>query len=407
MPKTLTKSPIEAPAKPDREPRGSIIYTGALKRAVETANFYGFKLITPPEPRGNHKRAYKEDDFYVPEEEKLELLERFSKGEFGSIGLPAMVCYTKRNPVKKSMHLRLDIIGSSKSVAEALLLSAAIAIVKENGTKNAWVDINNIGDKDALASYLRDLTSFFRKNIESLDAKCRDNLKKDVLKIFACKTARCQELREESPKSLSYLSELSRTHFKEVIEFIENLDITYQIENTAVSNSDYSNKTIFEIREYDKEEDIYNAKSSLPVARGSRYDGLSKKTSLKKNVPAVGITIKFDGVPLKESYKKGPTVKDKIKVFLVQFGFAAKLRSLRVMEMFRHNKVPVTHALMKDDLGSQLALTEKAGVPYIVIIGQKEVVDNTVMIRNTWNRSQDSIPLSQIGNYLKEELKKI
>jgi len=405
MPKVFTKV-VEAPPRKSTE-AGHITYTGSLKKAIETAEFYGFKLVNAPEIKGNYKRAYKDDDFLVPEEEKLDLIERYGKGEFGNLGFPAMVCYTKRSPIKKTLYLRLDIIGSSKSVSEALLLAASIAIVKENGAKNTWVDINNIGDKDALNSYLRDLTSFFRKNIESLDAKCRDHLKKDVLKIFACKTARCQELREESPKSLSYLSDLARTHFKEVIEFIEHLDITYQIENTTVSNTDYSNKTIFEIREYNKEEDIYSAKSSLPVARGSRYDGLSKKTSVKKNIPAVGITIKFDNVALKETYKMGLRLKEKAKVFLVQFGFAAKLRTLKIMEMFRQNKVDLIHALMKDDLGSQLLLAEKSGAPYVAIIGQKEVVDNTVMIRNTWNRSQDSIPMSEIGHYLKEELKKI
>lgn len=385
----------------------SYSYDGPLKKAVDIASFYGFKTILPPEEKHPLKKAYKEDEFFTPIEEKENLINRFFNSDFGNAGFPAMVCYTKRSPIKRSTYLHLDIIGSFKSMADALILATSLAVVKEFYGKNICVIANNIGEKDSLNTYTREITSYYRKNLGELDAKCRQHFKKDIFKIFDCQTPRCLELMEEAPKSLSYLGEAIREHFKEVIEFLENMDTVYEIENTSLSNPDYSNKTIFEIRKYTNEDDVGNNSGFEILARGSRYDGLSKKMGLKKNIGAIGIAIKFDNVPQKETYKTKSIDKNKIKVFLIQFGASAKQKILKMIEVFRINKINISHALMRDDLGSQLSIAERSGAPFIAILGQKEIVENSIMIRNMKNRSQDSINVEKVGAFLKEELKKL
>jgi histidyl-tRNA synthetase len=385
----------------------SYAYEGPLKDAIQIARYYGFNLISPPDVKGSYKRNYKDDDFFVPQEEKINILKRFHDGKFANIGTPVLICYTKRNPIKRTTYLRLDVIGSPKSIADALLVATTSAILKQMGTPKLLLDINNIGDKDSYGNYLRDLSAYYKKNLNVLDAKCKQSFKGDVLKILSCPNPKCNSLKDEAPLALSYLSEMTRLHFKEVMEFVENLDLTYRISASAISNTDYANKTVFELKKMETEDDIVNNVDAPSLAKGARYDGLAKKIGLKKNVPAVGVSIKFDNVPQKEAYKRIPTEKRKSKMFLIQFGFSAKLRSLKVMEILRSAKIEVSHNLLKDDLSSQLLAAERSGAPFIGIIGQKEVVEHTLMIRNTNNRSQDSIALSRLADYLKEEIRKL
>lgn len=407
MQKTKIHKKEENAKEPFKKEILSYSYEGPLKKSVDIATFYGFKVIPPPETKASSKKSYKDDDFFTPIEEKEILLNRFFNNEFGNAGFPAMLCYTKRSPVKRSTYLHLEVIGSFKSMADALILSASIAISKDHFGKNICVIANNIGEKESLNAYIREITSYYKKNLGVLDAKCRQNFKKDVFKIFECQSEKCLDLEAEAPKSLSYIGETLREHFKEVIEFLENMDIVYEIENMPISNIDYANKTLFEIRKYQKEEDIGNSTGFEVLARGSRYDGLSKKMGLKKNIGAMSVSIKFDNVPQKESYKLKSSEKSKAKVFLIQFGASAKQKILKMIEVFRASKISISHALMRDDLGSQLSMAEKSGTPFIAILGQKEIVENSIMIRNMTNRSQDSINIDKVGTFLKEELKKL
>jgi histidyl-tRNA synthetase len=96
-----------------------------------------------------------------------------------------------------------------------------------------------------------------------------------------------------------------------------------------------------------------------------------------------------------------PRIIKKPKVFFVQLGFEAKLKSLTIIEILRKAKIPVEQAISKDGLGSQLGLAEKLGIPYVLIFGQKEALDNTVIVRDMESRSQETIKIENLGDYIK------
>ena len=379
-------------------------YSGPLKRAFAIATHYGFNTILPKNPQGSFKRGFKDDAFFVPIAEKEELIKDYLDGKFSHFGSPTMLAYTTRSPVERATLLKLEIIGSGKSVADALILKTALSILEDFGAKNFCINLNNIGDAESRNSYIRDLTNYYKKHLSEMDGRCRDLIKKDPLKILSCEAKKCTALRQDAPKPISYLSEQVRTHFKELLEFVENFKIMYRIEDSLLGNEDYSSKTIFEIKACEKESDLENLLGCPTLGRGGRYDGLAKKIGFRKNIPAVGITLRFPGVPKKESYEKDASAKKKPKAYFIQFGFEAKQKSLDVIEKLREAKIPIIHSLIKDDLGGQLLSAEKSGVPFIIIMGQKEVLDESVMIRNVENRSQDTVKISELGAYLKKLL---
>jgi histidyl-tRNA synthetase len=71
------------------------------------------------------------------------------------------------------------------------------------------------------------------------------------------------------------------------------------------------------------------------------------------------------------------------------------------METLRKNRIPVHQSISKDSLGAQLALAEKMEIPYCIIFGQKEAMDNTVIVRNMETRSQDTVKIDALSDYIK------
>jgi histidyl-tRNA synthetase len=122
----------------------------------------------------------------------------------------------------------------------------------------------------------------------------------------------------------------------------------------------------------------------------------------KKDIPAVGAAIGVDRVLMSPNYKAvTPRIVKKPKVYFIQLGFEAKLKSLEIIEILRNARIPVTHSLNKDQLGAQLGIAEKMGIPHALIFGQKEALDGTVIVRNMLTRSQDTLKISKLADFLK------
>ncbi len=97
-----------------------------------------------------------------------------------------------------------------------------------------------------------------------------------------------------------------------------------------------------------------------------------------------------------------PRILKKPKIFFIQLGFSAKLQSLSIIEILRKAKIPVLQSLSKDSLSSQLGAAEKMKIPYTIIMGQKEVIDGTVIIRDMDSRSQEEIKVERLAEYIKK-----
>jgi len=103
-----------------------------------------------------------------------------------------------------------------------------------------------------------------------------------------------------------------------------------------------------------------------------------------------------------------PRIIKKPKIYFIQLGFEAKLKSLTVIEILRKARVPIAQSISKDGLGQQLAIAERTGVPFTIIFGQKEALENTVIVRNMETRSQETVKISALPDFvkhLKDELR--
>ena len=371
-------------------------------------NFLDGDYVDEPSYGGSNEKGEK---LPLHVEEKVAVLRMYHEEELSQAPQPVMLYFKNSftggninsNSQGKGHYHRyadLEILGTNKSIAEAMLIQTVRTMLKEEGYKETGVTINSIGDRDSIARHTRDLIAYYRKHVNNMHAECRQILKRDPFELLSCTSEKCKVLNEHAPKSMNYLTEASRLHFREVLEYLEALEIPYTINNHLLGNRKYCTETIFEIVNLSEEAQSEKSKQPRTLAIGVRYDSLAKRAGYKRDLPAVGVSVLVKGNDA--SLRKTVTKSKVPKVTFIQLGFEAKLKSLVVMEMLRKAKIPVYQSLSKDKFGVQVNSSERNQTPYTIIMGKREALEQTVIVRNTETRSQVSVPISQLTDYIKK-----
>ena len=294
-----------------------------------------------------------------------------------------------------------EVLGDKSPVIDAQIIQIIYNILSELKIKNLIIEINSIGDGQCRPYYKKILTNYFRNREQFLCSDCKKRLKENVLRILDCKDEKCQQLKSEAPQILNNLCDECRNHFKQVLEFIDELNLPYNLNPYLVRGIDYYTNTVFEFFSDDKE----NGGNKNALGGGGRYDKLVKILG-GKDVPgcgaAVGVERVIDLMRDKEQFVK----KREIPVFIAQLGDLAKRKSLKIFEQFRKAKINVGESFGRDSLKAQLARANKLGVKYSLIIGQKEALEETIIIRNMENGQQDIVKLDEVVEEIKKRLKK-
>ncbi|MBP6888708.1 MAG: histidine--tRNA ligase, partial [Candidatus Pacebacteria bacterium] len=402
-------------------------YQGLFEKAQEVAVYYGFKPIETPTLEREEvftsalgegtdvidKEMYTfkgkgGDRIAVRPEYTASVMRSYLEHGMQTLPQPVMLysygpVYRHENPqrgrLRQFRQFNLEILGTEKSIADALIIRTLITILEEFGFKDLIVDINSMGDKETRPTFLKDLTNYYKKHLESLCKDCHERIKTNPLRLLDCKQLQCQPFKDAAPSSLSYLSNDARSHFKEVLQYLEEMGIAYRINNSLVRGLDYYSRTVFEVIKIDVDEN--GKEKDITVTGGGRYNGLAKMMGSKKEVPAVGTGLGIERIMMFPECKNiPPRIMKTPRVYFIQLGFEAKLKSLCIVETLRKARVPVYQSISKDSLGTQLAQAEKMEVPYVIIFGQKEAMDNTVIVRDMKTRSQDTVKIDALSDYI-------
>ncbi|MFA5936260.1 MAG: histidine--tRNA ligase [Candidatus Paceibacterota bacterium] len=402
-------------------------FQGFFEKAQEVAVYYGFKPIDTPMlehievftstigegtdivDKEMYSLKTKGGDHLALKPEHTAPLMR-SYIEQGMQNMPQPVMFYQYGPVfrhdnpqrgryRQFWQFDLDSLGSDKSIIDALIIKVSMSILEEAGATNLSVDINSIGDKECRNVYIKELASYYRKNINGLAHIDRERLKTNPLRILDSKEEKTMEINKNAPDAVSFLCASCKKHFKEVLEYLEEMNIPYNLNKNLVRGLSYYTRTVFEIIEQAGFEDG----TPMTIAGGGRYDYLARQIGSKKDVPAVGVSFGVDRIIASSWYKNlSPRIMKKPKIYFIQLGSEAKLKSLNIIEILRKAHIPIAQSLSKDSLGSQLAIAEKLSVPYALIFGVKEALDDSVIVRDMSNRSQETVKLKRLLEYLKE-----
>ncbi len=368
--------------------------TKSFPAPVLVAKYYGFC------PAKTSTLTKSDFDFAKPFEKEIQahefacILRTYIDEKRQTLPQPILEWYDRPFPGsgerKKSMRLEgsLVSIGSVKSVCECLSIEVLIGMLESAGYKNIEVRLNSIGDKESTAEFERKHSAYIKKAFGTFPGDLRQEIKDDEYVLLKSNKESWKAFRDCCPKPLDFLSEQSRLHFKDILEFLEIRNIPYSIDDSLMVDPKFASETIISI--VDKDNEI--------LARGIRANRLAKKLGYKKEIAL----LKFDlSAKLKKNVKIVNDKPVKPKFYLIQFGPEAKLKSFLVLhELFKSN-LPIIHSIAKDKLGSQIGVAENSGIPYIILLGQKEALDNTIVLRNTFTRAQEIIPIHDLGSRLK------
>ncbi|TET83971.1 MAG: histidine--tRNA ligase, partial [Candidatus Nealsonbacteria bacterium] len=284
-----------------------------------------------------------------------------------------------------------EVFGEESPVIDAQIIQIFYNILRELKLKNLIIDINSIGDNQCRPYYKKLLVSYFRSRESSLCADCRRRLRENPLRILDCQEEKCQRIISQAPQMIDHLCENCHSHFKEVLEFLDEIELPYHLNPYLVRGLDYYTKTVFEIYEESEE-----GRAQGALTGGGRYDALVKLLG-GKDTSAVGASTGIERIiaAMKTKAIRLPQ-EPRPKIYLAQLGTLAKRKSLKLLEDFRAAKIQVSESFGRDSLKAQLARADKIEVKYTLILGQKEALEGTIIIRDMETGRQETIKTEKV-----------
>jgi len=297
--------------------------------------------------------------------------------------------------------LGLEAIGSDSPVIDAQLIAFTYEFYKAVGLSEITLQVNNIGTPESRASYMKELTGFFRAKRKYLSEEDKKKVTKNPLRLLDSLAKTNKDLIEEAPQILDWIDEESKNHFMAVLEYLDGLEIPYILNPYLVRGLDYYTKTVFEVFAQNKEN-----MSQSALAGGGRYDELVKILG-GQPTPACGFAAGVERLIL-EMKEREILIEKKVvaDIYLAQIGQQARIRSLKLFERLRKDGYYIAQSFSKDGLKAQLQAANKLNVKYALIIGQKEVLDGTVLLRDMESGVQEVVDFEKVSNELYKKYEK-
>ncbi|MFA5070507.1 MAG: histidine--tRNA ligase [Patescibacteria group bacterium] len=296
--------------------------------------------------------------------------------------------------------LGFEVLGEADPVIDAEIILLVHSFYQEIGLP-VTIQVNSIGCPVCREDYKLVLVDFFRPRRSSLCEDCKKRLVKNPLRILDCKVKECAEIAKEVPQIVDHLCEDCRLHFTQVLEFLDDLEISYSLNPHLVRGLDYYTKTIFEVWTADGE-----VGSQSALAGGGRYNNLVESLG-GRPTPAIGFAAGIERmiIKLKEKNIAAPAA-DRREIFVAQLGDKARKKCLKLFEELRRDGFKVRENLSKNGLKDQLEVANKLGVKFALIIGQKEIMDDTVLIRDMESGIQEVLDYKRIAQEVRKRLEK-
>ena len=291
-----------------------------------------------------------------------------------------------------------EVFGASDAKVDAELISITDSLWKSLEI-NARLEINSLGSKESRSSYRKILTDFFNKNISQLDEDSLRRLKTNPLRILDSKNKDLELLISNAPKMIDHLDEESQEHFTILKNYLDNLDIPYEVNPKLVRGLDYYNQTVFEWISND-------LGSQGTICGGGRYDGLVEKMG-GNPTPAIGFAMGLERIALLIQDKNTQLVNKRCQLYFVALGDKAQIESMKLSKKILQAlpNITLSNDVSMGSLKSQMKKADKSNADFALILGEEELSNNQLSIKPLKGQGvQQLIELEGIIQHLQEIL---
>lgn len=293
----------------------------------------------------------------------------------------------------------MEILGSDDPLSDAEIISAAVNIYKLLGLKEIKVNINSLGDTASRNTYREALVEYFRPHIDEFCDDCKERFLKNPLRILDCKVDADNEILKNAPKTIDYLNEESKERFEKVKDYIDIMQIDYEVNPSIVRGLDYYNHTVFEI-----EAKVKGFGANNVIGAGGRYNGLVKELG-GPETPCIGFASGIGRLvmALELEQAKLPIV-DSIDLFLMYVNEDEKKYAVYLAQELRMAGFIVETEYTGRSLKGQFKQADRLNSKFLVILNSEDLNNNEVKVKNNKTKEEEIISLDALIYYLDEKL---
>ncbi|MEM8072373.1 histidine--tRNA ligase [Morganella morganii subsp. sibonii] len=297
--------------------------------------------------------------------------------------------------------LGAEIFGLSGPDIDAELIMMTARWWRELGiAEHVTLELNSIGSLQARANYREALVAFLEQHKDKLDEDCKRRMYTNPLRVLDSKDKVVQELLNDAPALFDYLDEESKTHFDGLCAILDAAGIQYRINQRLVRGLDYYNRTVFEWV-------TIALGSQGTVCAGGRYDGLVEQLG-GHNTPAVGFAMGLERMVLlvqavNPDFVSETAVTD---IYLASFGEGSQVAAMMLAEQIR-DSLPDVRIMTNYGGGNfkrQLSRADKNGARIALILGEDEIANGTVTVKELATGEQQTLAQSGLSARLSELL---
>jgi len=299
--------------------------------------------------------------------------------------------------VPKQFHVfKAECIGDINPVRDSEMILTAYRMLESQGIENLVVNINGLGDLDSRNKYYKELISKTPKRFKSL----ANSLSYNPIQLYNELMSLDMDINIRIPQIVDYLSVEESHYLKAMLEFLDTLDIQYNLDSTLSGSIGFNEGVYFEIISQDYPEII--------LIRGGRHNNLFELLGGNKGAGAVGIEIYVDSLlQLVQTVNPSKLLDSKeTDIFVASIGLEGQKSALKILSLIQKHGLNVKESFEIKSLKQQLLRARKSDAEITLIIGRKEAVDGTVILRDKESENQEIIPIDKLISILSKKLSK-
>lgn len=324
----------------------------------------------------------------------------FLENGLSNEALPQKICYLtscyryekpQAGRLREFHQFGIECFGATSPLADAEMISLAKQIFDELGVKDLHLELNSIGCPECRAEYHKALKDYFSQYKDKLCDTCNDRLERNPMRILDCKSPVCSEIAKGAPVVIDYLCDECREHFQKVKAYLDAANIEYIVNPQIVRGLDYYTKTVFEF--------VSDAIGSQgTVCGGGRYDGLLEELG-GQHTPSLGFGMGLERLQLvMEAQGCNFPEPSRPDLFIVAMGEKATLKAVEIAKDMRDEGFSVVYDLNGRSLRAQMKYADKLGAKFNVVIGDNEVENKVVSLKDMATGKSSEINLDTFVN---------
>lgn len=318
---------------------------------------------------------------------------------YGSMELPAKFYYVgpmfrherpQKGRQRQFTQFGVENIGVKSPEIDAETIALGVNIIKSLGIQSYKVLINTLGDDASRSAYREALKTHFKDHLDELCGDCHRRYEQNPLRILDCKVDHDNPIVQSAPQLSDYLNDESKEYFQRVLNALDALGIPYEIDNRLVRGLDYYTHTVFEVVSTRKD-----SGAQATVFAGGRYDHLVEYFG-GPELSGMGFAIGLERLLMlasEEGYEF--TLPKELDAYVISLGNVGST-PLVIANKLRDKGYKCEVNMTARSLKAQFKSADRNKAKYIIILGEDELKEGVVNLKNTATREQVTVSIDDI-----------